>query len=222
MNKIFALIMIVFLTAGMSWAQEKRVVKPVEQDSVKRPLLTQLRKENAKAYKKVKVMQRTQPGIRSVETRYRFQKCTPCDTRYVAQLLAKEEPLTKAEMGNLLCTFQPQCRDNAEFMPMYNELIHRAIDRSPTRFFDEYEAPERSQYRQAIDDIMMNPVRDDVDKQKIIRAVRSRIQQKRSIRTRSTQNTSSRELLENLQQKLEADVERKRLDVIRRKNERRN
>jgi hypothetical protein len=129
--------MIVFLGAGLTWAQEKRVVKQVEQDSVKRPLLTKIRKENAKTYKKAKVMQRTQPRIRSVETRYRFRKCTPCDTRYVAQLLAKDEPLTKTEMSNLLCTYQPQCRDNAEFMPMYNELIHKAIDRSPAKFFDE-------------------------------------------------------------------------------------
>lgn len=214
MNKLLTTLVLSLLLTCPVWAQVDST-RSAKEDTIQRPLLSRLRKENADKYQEIKEIQRTQP--RSVQvTRYRFKECTPCDTRYVAELLSKEDNLTKSEVRNLMCTYRLECRDNAEFMPMFNELVHKVIQRNPKGFFDQYEAPEQSQYREQLDQVIMNPVRDDVEPQRVLQAVRSRLQETRSKNRTRSANIYSANLLEQLQTKIEANIEQRRLDRIRR------
>lgn len=217
MNKLLTLVIMLALCSPLTYAQEKQ---PIKRDSVKRPLLSKLRTENAQKYKEMKTSERV--AVKRTTPRYRYRQCSPCDTRYVAQLLAKQETLTRSEVSNLICTYGPECRDNAEFMQMYNELVHKTIKRNPDGFFEGYESSERAQFREALDEVIMNPVQDDVEPQQVLQTIRTRVLEKRQRSTRSAKSLNEVSMLERLEVKMEADIEKKRIDRERRIRLKRN
>ena len=88
MNKYIAsALLLFFLGIGIASAQD-RDPKSQTGDTLKRPILSDLRKKNAVKYRQARAKLRSQPRVRT-KAAYRFQRCTPCDTRYVAQLLKK-------------------------------------------------------------------------------------------------------------------------------------
>ena len=196
--------MLAFLGFGTLSAQE-RDSQSQSKDSVKKPLLKDLRKRNAAKFKEARQRIRTQP---KAQTTYRFQRCTPCDTRYVAQLL-KKDSLSKVEIRNLICTNQPKCRTNAEYREIFNELVHKSIDRIPDRFFDTYQEKGQRKFLNELDEEILNPIDDRYTAESALQKVRARMKIK-------TNNQIDPITLRRLQGKLERKIQVRRTELIKR------
>lgn len=177
-----------------------------QKDSIQRPLLNNLRNKNAVKYQESRKKLQSQPKIKYS---YRFEKCTPCDTRYIAQLLQKES-LTKKEIKNAICTNQIQCKTNAEFRQMYNELIHRTIAVEPDRFFEIYEENTRNTQLNLLDEEILNPVNDRITNESVLKSLKTRIDRKANSNIQPV-------MLRRLEGKLESKIKLRNAELIKRK-----
>lgn len=205
MNKLVTLCLLLLFIGAPLQAQE-RTNDQKKKDSVRRPLLNDLRKKNAVKYKEARNRLRTQP--KSVQV-YRFQRCTPCDTRFVASLLKKDK-LTKAEIRNLICTNQPKCRANAEFREIFNEVIHKAIASVPDRFYDTYEEEGQRKYLTELDEEILNPNDDRITNEAVLKSLKARLQKRAN-------SANQPVMLKRLEGKLESRIQIRQADLIKRK-----
>ena len=208
MNKYIASVLLfVFLGIGTISAQDRNPRSQTE-DTIKRPILSDLRKKNAVKYKQARARLSSQPKVRT-KAAYRFRPCTPCDTRYVAQLLKKER-LNKEEIRHMICTNQPRCKANAEFREMYNELVHKVIDKAPDRFFDTYQERGQRQYLNELDEEILNPIDDRFTAETTLQKIKSRMRMK-------TNNQIDPIMLRRLEGKLERKIQLRKTELIKRK-----
>ena len=204
MNKLITLLLLTAFCFSPTLQAQQRV--PKQKDTV-RPMLSELRKKNAAKYKEARNRLRMQP--KSIKRAYRFQRCTPCDTRYVASLLKKEK-LTKAEIRNLICTNQPECRSNAEYREIFNELVHQTIDRVPDRFFDTYEEERQRKFLTELDEEILNPVNDRITNESVLKSLKTRIDRKANSNIQPV-------MLRRLEGKLESKIKLRNAELIKRK-----
>ena len=118
--------------------------------------------------------------------------------------------MTKEEIRNLICTNQPKCKTNAEFREMYNELVHRTIDKAPDRFFETYQERGQRQYLNELDEEILNPIDDRYTAETTLEKIKSRMRIK-------TNNQIDPIMLRRLEGKLERKIQIRNTELIKRK-----
>jgi hypothetical protein len=93
-------------------------------------------------------------------------KCIKCDLDKLEFISLRVDSINKSLINEFLCTFDEQCKDDAEFGEFSNELLFRIIEKAPKLFIDVLS----SQSKEKID-LILNELSDpavEMDYPKII------------------------------------------------------